>query len=93
MKKKNAQITLIMLVGIFIVMTAALVFYFVYYFENKNPIAPLVFERGSIENYVNQCAKKTAENGLKLLGAQGGFITLQDYLQAQNAGISYLYDK
>ena len=93
MKKKNAQITLIMLVGIFIVMTAALVFYFVYYLENKNPIAPLVFERDSIENYINQCVKKTAENGLKLLGVQGGFITLQDYLQAQNAGISYLYDK
>lgn len=93
MKKKNAQITLMMLVGIFIVMVAALIFYFVSYFENKNSAVPLVFERQSIENYINNCVKKTAENGLKLLGTQGGFIRLQDYMQTQNVKVSYLYDK
>ena len=93
MEKKNAQITLMILISVFIVMAAALVFYFAYYLENRNPAAHLAFGRESIENYISQCIKKTAENGLELLGIQGGVIKLQDYLQAPNFGISYLYDK
>jgi len=92
MEKNKAQVTLMMLIGIFIVMFAALVFYFAYYFENRND-APLVFERSSIENYVNQCVKKTAEDGLRLLGKNGGFITSKDYIETPNTKISYLYDK
>ncbi len=92
MEKKSSQVTLMMLIGIFIVMFAALVFYFAYYFENRNSVT-LIFERSSIENYVNQCVKKTAEDGVKLLGRQGGFITSKDYMETPNTKISYLYDK
>lgn len=87
--KKNAQITLIFAIAIFIVAIAALIFYATGYVKIENAIEPLVFEKASIENYINNCVKKTAEDGLKLLGKQGGLIMLQEHLQTPNFGISY----
>ena len=64
LKNKNAQITWIIATAIFIFIIAALVFYVTNYFKLKNSIEPLAFERISIENYLNTCIKKTAEDGL-----------------------------
>ena len=52
----------------------------------------MVFERISIENYINGCIKKTAEDGLKLFGKQGGIIIQDDFLAVPNPGIAYLYN-
>lgn len=67
---KKSQVTLIIAIALFILIVAALIIYVVNYYK-KNPIEPLVFERASIENYINNCIKKTAEDGLKQFGKQG----------------------
>ena len=87
--KKNAQITLIIAIGVFILIMASLILYLAYYFKIKNRAEPLVFEKISIENYINGCVKKTSEDGLVLLGRQGGLILLQDYLETPEVGIEY----
>lgn len=91
---KRAQVTLIIAIALFILIIAALIFYVANYFRIKTPIEPLVFERASIENYINGCVKKTAEDGLRLLGKQGGFINLEELQNDGNLGTAYLpYNK
>jgi hypothetical protein len=68
---QKSQVTLIIAIALFILIIAAFIIYVANYYKNKNPIEPLVFERVSIENYINNCVKKTAEDGLKLLGKEG----------------------
>lgn len=68
--EKKSQITLIIALAIFILIIAALIFYIANYYK-KNLSEPLVFERASIESYINNCLKKTAEDGLKKLGKNG----------------------
>lgn len=87
--KKRAQITLVISIGVFILIMASLVLYLAYYFKIKNGAEPLAFEKISIENYVNGCIKKTAEDGLALLGRQGGLVILQNYLNTPEFGIEY----
>lgn len=88
--KKKSQVTFILLLSIFIAIIAALIFYVAYYYKNKNPAEPLVFEKGSIQNYIDSCVKKTAEEGLILLGKQGSLI-LDDSLKVKDIEIYYYY--
>ena len=67
---KKSQITLMIALAVFILIIAALIFYIANYYK-KNLIEPLAFERASIENYINNCIKKTAEDGLKQYGRKG----------------------
>lgn len=92
MPNKNAQITLIFAIAISILIIAAFIFYAAGYYKNRAPLKPPVFEKASIENYINGCVKKTAEEGLKQLGKQGGLITIGGYLTVPNTGIVYLYN-
>ena len=85
---KEAQITFIILIAVFIVIIAALIIYAAGYFTNKASIGTLVFGKASIENYINNCIKSTAENGLKLLGEQGS-IAPDNYLQTPYLSIQY----
>lgn len=87
---KKGQITLIIAITFFIIIIAALIFYVVNYYK-KNQIDPLIFERASIENYINNCVKKTAEEGLKLLGKQGS-IVLDDSIKTPNADVAYYFN-
>ncbi len=88
--KKQAQITFILLISIFIVIIAALIFYVANYYKNKNLIEPLVFEKSSIQNYIDSCVKKTAEEGLILLGKQGSLV-LDDSLKVKDIEIYYYF--
>jgi len=83
MAKKRGQITMIMALAIVMLIIAALTIYLLNYYK-KNFTEPLVFEKASIENYINNCIKKTAEDGVRLLGKQGGYINLEDRIKAQN---------
>ncbi|MBI2653931.1 hypothetical protein HYX02_03905 [Candidatus Woesearchaeota archaeon] len=83
MAKKRGQITIVMALAIVMLIIAALTIYVLNYYK-KNFTEPLVFEKASIENYINNCIKKTAEDGVKLLGKQGGYINLEDSIKAQN---------
>lgn len=68
--KRKSQITLMIVIAVFILAIAALAIYAANYFK-KNSNEPLVFERASIEGYISNCIKKTAEDGLNQLGKQG----------------------
>ena len=85
---KKAQITFIIIIGIVLLIAAALLFYVSNYLS-KNARTPLAFDKASIENYVNACIKKTGEDGLNLLGKQGGLIALKEHLKVPQWGISY----
>lgn len=93
MKLKKSQITFMILLALSILAIAGLIIFAANYFKSKTSIEHLVFEKASIEGYINNCVKKTAENGLVLLGEQGGYILLEEYLEAPNYGISFLYSK
>lgn len=85
----KAQVTFMILIAVLIAITAALIIYAAG-FMNKNAIGPLVFDKASIENYINNCIKRTAENGLKLLGKQGS-IYPDNYLKATYFSIQYYF--
>lgn len=68
--EKKSQITLVIALALLILIIAAFIIYSGNYLK-KNNQEPLIFERASIENYINDCVKGTAENGLKQLGKKG----------------------
>lgn len=86
-KKRNAQLTLMMLVGIIL----ALVFFLLYLLATSLATSiTLPFDRNAIQEYVNNCFKQTAEESAILLGKQGGRTRLQPaYIAAKGFGISY----
>jgi len=88
--KKKSQLAMSIAAAIFILIIAALVFYVAGYYK-KNKAEPLVFERASIENYINSCVKKTAEDGLLLLGKRGSMFP-ENSLKAKNTDVEYFYD-
>ena len=88
---RKGQITLIIAIALFILIVAALIFYVTYYFKNKNSLEPLIFEKASIENYINSCVKKTAEDGLKLFGKQGSIVT-DDSIKTPSINVAYYFD-
>lgn len=83
--EKKSQLTFIMAAALFILIIAVLVLFAANYFK-KNDAEPLVFEKASIENYINGCAKKTAEEGLILLGKHGS-LSPQNSIKAKNMDI------
>lgn len=87
--KRKSQATSVGLLMLLVLLFAVLVLYLVDGYNAR--LNTLVFERYSIENYINQCVKKTGEDGLTLLGKQGGAIILKDYIDIQGLGISYMY--
>ena len=89
MANNKAQVTWIIVIGIFILIVAALIFYIANYYKGKIGHG-LEFEKSSIQNYINLCVKNTAENGLKTLGKQGGYIKLENPLETPNGGIAFL---
>ncbi len=86
---RKAQITFMILIAVLIVIIAALIIYAAG-FMNENAIGPLAFDKASIENYINNCIKGTAENGLKLLGKHGS-IAPDYYLDTPYLSIQYYF--
>lgn len=68
--KRKAQITLIIVIALFILIIAALIIYAANYYKDKEA-EPLVFERASIENYISNCVKQTSEASLMQFGDNG----------------------
>ncbi len=77
---KKSQITMFIIVGVLIVITAGLVYYMAGYISKKQAEkqAKLAEKstdiKNSVETFVNACAEKTLVDGVKLLGSQGGII-------------------
>ncbi len=82
---RKGQVTLFIIIGIILLITIALVIYFVQVAEKPierkaiTPVVPIA-EADPVTSYVLLCIKKTTIDGLDLLGSQGGYI-LPDYAQ------------
>lgn len=80
--KKNAQATLFMIVGLIVIMGGAVFFYSTQSASKQlapevkiaQEQAPLEFD--PIKSYANDCASSVAVEGLKIIGKQGGYISL-----------------
>lgn len=87
-KDKKSQITFVMIIVIFIIIIAILI-YAPRFFKIKIKDI-LAFDKATIQKYIDECMKITAEDGLKLLGKQGGYINLGEHLETPNLKTSYL---
>jgi hypothetical protein len=81
---RKGQLTLFILLGLIVL----LVFASFFALMPKSRI-PLDFTAPSIQSYLDNCLTQTAEEGLGLLGKQGGRIQLQEYVSAPHHGISF----
>ncbi len=80
----KGQITIFMMMAVVVLLIFALVF-----IAYSRESIDLSFSESSIQQYIDGCLKQTAEDGLELLGKQGGRIQLQDYVSAPHYGITY----
>ncbi|MBI2654975.1 hypothetical protein HYX06_00940 [Candidatus Woesearchaeota archaeon] len=84
MKNKKSQVTIFMVIGLLIIVGGTIFFYATK--EAKTPSEseieivreeiPLQFD--PIRSYANDCAYSASVDGLKLLGKQGGYVSLTD---------------
>ncbi len=80
MTAKRGQITIFMLLGLVIIATFAFVFYStgevqrIQLQRQAEAITANIIETTALENYISLCAKKALEEGLDLIGKQGGRI-------------------
>ncbi len=89
MKRKKAQITLFIIIGLVIVGAVA----FLYYFITTPRIEKKELDTTAIEEYVTSCLDKTAKQALIKLGEQGGYLFVQDMPKSKRIGeieIAYL---
>jgi len=75
---KKGQITLFIIIGIIILITLGLLFYFTSIkeksLEEERMTTPMQLREGEpVSDLVTSCLKQTAINGLKLIGDQGGY--------------------
>src|SRR3989338_5001942 len=82
---KKAQLSLLIILGVVVLIAFILVFMLV----SGSKAQKLPFESDSAKGFVESCITQTAEDGITLLGKQGGRIILKDYVLAPNFGISY----
>ncbi len=81
---KKAQMALFIILGIVLIFIVAAAYLSVRSFGEK----PIIFEKGSIQMYMDGCLKESAEEGIILLGKQGGRIALKDQVKSPSYGIS-----
>src|SRR3989344_4564829 len=89
---KRGQVTSFIILGIVLVVIAFVVFYFFgdVLIKQKKEV---IFDESEIEplkNYVEECIKLNGEDGLNLIGKQGGDINLGLYKIYHNEMINYL---
>jgi len=82
---KKAQLSLLIILGVVVLIAFILVFMLV----SGSKAQKLPFESDSAKGFVESCITQTAEDGITLLGKQGGRIILKDYVLAPKFGISY----
>lgn len=86
--KKRGQITLFIIVGIILLLAIAVFIMYqkqIVVFKPERVIPP---EIAPLKRYVEDCAYTTAEKGIRLIGANGGFISFPEEIELDPA--SYL---
>ncbi|MBD3355385.1 hypothetical protein GF361_05375 [Candidatus Woesearchaeota archaeon] len=86
-KGKKAQITVFIIVGILVLLVASGVFYFRYITVREEiPVIPVIEDVPAqaipVKDYIEECVFQKAEEALRKLGNQGGYVNLE------SAGIS-----
>lgn len=82
--KKKSQVTLFMIIGMVILIGGAIFFYSTQKMPGKfEPEIKIVqeevpFEFDPVKEYANACAYSVGVEGLKIIGKQGGYISLAD---------------
>ncbi len=75
---RKAQVTVFIIIGILILLTAAILVYF-YKTKAAAPVKRLVIvpeEARQVYDYVTSCLQQVGKDGLLLLGTQGGYIEI-----------------
>ena len=75
---KKAQVTVFIAVAIIIVALAGVMYYFTKD-KNKGNEVPLSPEGAEFRVYMDSCLNEGLENGLKLIGNQGGYFNFDSY--------------
>jgi len=71
---KRAQLTLYMIIAAIIV--AAVIFFYV---SAPTQLKKTAGTKENVNSFINDCAKKTAENSLLVIGGQGGYSIAPSY--------------
>src|SRR3989344_8311419 len=90
---KRGQVTVFVIVGIIILATVFLVFYFLGDRINKKTQTEIVFDQSSLEplqDYVGDCIEKHGNEAIELVLKQGGKIDPGFYYYFKNEKVNYL---
>lgn len=85
------QVTIFIIIAILIIAAVALFFIFreKVGITKEKPVSP---EIATIKNFVEGCIKETSEDGIILVGIQGGYFNLpREHLVLENSEIAYAY--
>ena len=95
-ESSKGQVTIFMIVGILLLLTTVLIFFFQSETFGFKPGELFLTERGKVENYILGCLEEVANEGLLKLGSQGGYVELplgieRDELSRLNMGLLIPY--
>ncbi len=79
-ESKKAQVTVFIILGIFLLITVALVILYQQEIISLKGNQLALPESGKVENFITDCIISVGEEALVLAGQQGGFITVPDRL-------------
>lgn len=74
LRQKKAQITAFIIIGLLLLITVAAVYYILFWQQEKLPKTEFEFSQEPVTAYLQACLKDATEDGLELLGLQGGYI-------------------
>ncbi len=80
MNSKKAQITVFIIIGFFILVFSLLFVYFKTSSSNVSDIQAIQRTPRSFEDYIKTCLSYTSEDAIKILGSQGGYTVMPDFI-------------
>ena len=87
---KRGQVTIFIILGIIILASVVLVFYLTGDSLVKQSEEKVNIETKPLKNYVSDCLEKVGNEGLTLIGKQGGVISPVNYRLYENDKVNYL---
>jgi len=96
MMNKRGQVTIFIIVGIVIVISVFLIFYFLGDTLKRQSTPEVVLEESSLEpitNLIEECVSNEIVKGVELVGLQGGYNNPPVYFQIGDYKLSYDCDK
>jgi len=90
---KKGQVTAAVILGLVLLVIVWLIMYLNPLSTEKNPEKKVVlaFQAEDVKEHIDGCVKEVSEDGLALMGGQGGRISPKNYLQTHYAKVGYAY--